>query len=71
MKTVGATVVGKGSLGQLTTSATVFIPISNHFIYKTWLYLLRIPINKVRFIGQPVSGGGFKLLSKFRIQLGP
>ena len=56
--------VRKGSLGQLTTSATVFI------IYKTWLYLIRIPI-KIRFIGQPVSGGGFKLLSKFRIQIGP
>ena len=59
--------VGKGSLGQLTPPATAFIPISNHFIYKTWLYL---PVNKRRFTGQPVSVGGFKLLSKFGTQTG-
>lgn len=60
--------VGKGSLGQLTPSATAFIPISNHFIYKTWLYL---PVNKIRFTGQPVSVGGFKFLTKVRTQMGP
>ena len=60
--------VGKGSLGQVTRSAIAFIPISNHVIYKTWLYL---PVNKKRFTGQPVNVGGFKLQSKFRTQMSP
>lgn len=61
--------IGRGSLGQHLPQLLFQFPTT--FIYKTWLYLIRISVNKIRFISRSVSSGGFKLLSKFRIQMGP